>query len=104
MRSFKNIASLVRTKRINHPKNYSQSDLSLLLGYKNGQFISNVERGLCNVPLKMMKKISDVLDISADDIKTAILKDHEETLTNYFNKAATPKKVATRDRENTDSL
>ncbi|MBY0412580.1 MAG: hypothetical protein K2Q18_00370, partial [Bdellovibrionales bacterium] len=28
--------------------------------YKNGQFISNVERGLCNVPLKMMKKIISI--------------------------------------------
>ena len=104
MRSFKNIATLVRMKRIGHPKNYSQSDLSLLLGYKNGQFISNVERGLCNVPLKMMKKISEVLDINADELKSAILKDHEETLTNYFNKAAAPKKVLVREIENTESL
>lgn len=94
MRSFKNIAALIRTKRINHPKNYSQSDLSLLLGYKNGQFISNVERGLCNVPLKMMKKISEVLDIPGDEIKVAILKDHEETLTNYFNKGQATKSAA----------
>ena len=97
MRSFKNIATLIRTKRIGHPKNYSQSDLSMLLGYKNGQFISNVERGLCNVPLKMMKKISEVLDINPDDLKTAILKDHEETLTNYFNKAQASKKMASRE-------
>jgi transcriptional regulator with XRE-family HTH domain len=96
MRSFKNIAFLIRTKRINHPKNYSQSDLSLLLGYKNGQFISNVERGLCNVPLKMMKKISEVLDIVPEDIKSAILKDHEETLTNFFNKVQV-KKTAVRE-------
>lgn len=92
MRSFKNIAQLIRTKRINHPNNYSQSDLSVLLGYKNGQFISNVERGLCNVPLKMMKKISEVLEINPDELKTAILKDHEETLTNFFNKASNSKK------------
>ncbi len=90
----------MRSKRINHPKNYSQSDLSLLLGYKNGQFISNVERGLCNVPLKMMKKISEVLDITAIEIKSAILKDHEETLTNYFDKSPSPsKKVGPRDLE-----
>jgi transcriptional regulator with XRE-family HTH domain len=100
MRSFKNIAFLVRTKRINHPKSYSQSDLSLLLGYKNGQFISNVERGLCNVPLKMMKKISEVLDIGPEDIKAAILKDHEETLNNFFNKTQV-KKVSTRDSSDT---
>ncbi len=86
MRSFKNIAKLIRTKRINHPKNLSQSDLSQMLGYKNGQFISNVERGLCNVPLKMLKKISDVLDIEHRELKEAILRDNEETLDNFFNK------------------
>jgi transcriptional regulator with XRE-family HTH domain len=95
MRSFKNIATLIRTKRIGHPKNYSQSDLSMLLGYKNGQFISNVERGLCNVPLKMMKRISEVLEINPDELKTAILKDHDETLTNYFKKSPTASKKLT---------
>jgi transcriptional regulator with XRE-family HTH domain len=104
MRSFKNIAALVRTKRINHPKNYSQSDLSLLLGYKNGQFISNVERGLCNVPLKMMKKISEVLDITPVEIKSAILKDHEETLTNYFDKAPATKKAMAREMETSEAV
>jgi hypothetical protein len=72
----------------------------LLGGYKNGQFISNVERGLCNVPLKMMKKISEVLDISPEELKAAILKDHEETLTNYFNKATPSPKKGARDVEN----
>ncbi len=94
MRSFKNIAHLIRNKRVNHPKNYSQSDLSLMLGYKNGQFISNVERGLCNVPLKMMKKISDVLEIDPEEIKLAILKDHEETLTNFFNRPQSKKNIS----------
>jgi transcriptional regulator with XRE-family HTH domain len=94
MRSFKNIAVLIRTKRINHSKNYSQSDLSELLGYKNGQFISNVERGLCNVPLKMMRRISEVLEINQEEIKAAILKDHEATLANYFDRPVTPTKSA----------
>ncbi|MDD4975738.1 MAG: helix-turn-helix transcriptional regulator [Bacteriovorax sp.] len=93
MRSFKNIATLIRTKRIGHPQDYTQSDLSLLLGYKNGQFISNVERGMCCVPLKMMKKISEVLDISLDELKVAFIKDHEETLINYLNKSTTAKKA-----------
>jgi transcriptional regulator with XRE-family HTH domain len=104
MRSFKNIATLIRSKRIGHTKNYSQSDLSLLLGYKNGQFISNVERGLCNVPLKMMKKIAEVLDINPEELKSAILKDHEETLTNYFNKASTSKKLVGKDMDNVKVL
>jgi len=84
MRCFKNIALLIRTKRMNHPKGYSQSELSHLLGYKNGQFISNVERALCNIPLKMLRKVSEVLDIPAEELKAAILRDQEETLNNYL--------------------
>ena len=87
MRTFKHIAALIKSKRTSHPKNLSQSDLSLLLGYKNGQFISNVERGLCNIPLKNMKRISEILEIEPDELKSTILKDLDDTLKNYFNKA-----------------
>lgn len=96
MKSFRNVAVLIKTKRFNHPKKYSQSELSVLLGYKNGQFISNVERGLCNVPLKMMKRIADILDISPEELKKTLLKDHEETLANYFNSVPKVKKTATK--------
>ena len=95
MRSFKNIAFLIRTKRMNHPKGYSQSELSHLLGYKNGQFISNVERALCNIPLKMLGKVSEILDIPSEDLKTAILKDQEETLDNYLYKMNSSKQENT---------
>lgn len=84
MRCFNNIAKLIRQKRINHPKAFSQSELSQLLGYKNGQFISNVERALCNIPLKMLTKVSEVLDIPQTDLKSAILLDHEITISNYL--------------------
>ena len=84
MRCFDNIAKLIRTKRINHPKGYSQSELSHLLGYKNGQFISNVERALCNIPLKMLGRVSEVLDIHPEELKQSILKDHETTLERYL--------------------
>lgn len=86
MRSFNNIATLIKNKRLTHPKGYSQSELSNLLGYKNGQFISNVERALCNIPLKMLTRVCEVLDIEAAELKTAILKDHDETLDNYLSK------------------
>lgn len=94
MRSFKNIAELVRAKRVSHSSNYSQSDLAILLGYKNGQLISNVERGQCGIPLKMMNKISEVLDIDPDELKATILRDHEETLTKYFIKKTFLKEAA----------
>lgn len=86
MRSFQHIAKLIRNKRVSHPQKYSQSELSNLLGYKNGQFISNVERGLCSIPLKMLNKVSDVLNIHPHEIKEAILQDHSDTLDAYLSK------------------
>lgn len=102
MRCFKNIAQLIRTKRMNHPKGYSQSELSHLLGYKNGQFISNVERALCNIPLKMLRKVSEVLDIPAEELKAAILKDQEETLNNHLYNLKPSKKEKTTTLETAD--
>lgn len=84
MRCFENIAKLIRTKRLSHEKGYSQSELSHLLGYKNGQFISNVERALCNIPLKMLGRVSEVLNISPEELKQSILRDQERTLDNYL--------------------
>ncbi len=84
MRSFSHIAKLIKDKRTAHPKGYSQSELSHLLGYKNGQFISNVERALCNIPLKMLRRVCEILDINEVELKEAIIKDHEETLENYL--------------------
>ena len=87
MRSFKKLATLIKEKRVEHPRKYSQSELSKILGYKNGQFISNVERGLCSIPLKMLGKISIVLDINRDHLKRAMLEDFEATMDNYIEKS-----------------
>ena len=84
MRTFKNIASLVRKKRTNHPNSYSQTELSLLLGYKNGQFISNVERGKCSIPLKSLRSISRALDINPEELKEAMIKDYSDTISKFI--------------------
>lgn len=86
MRSFKNIAELIKVKRLDHPNKYSQSELSHALGYRNGQFISNVERGLCSIPLKGIHKVSEVLNIEPEVVKNAILKDYEDTLELFMTK------------------
>ena len=94
MRCFENIARLIRSKRQEHPKHYSQSELSQLLGYKNGQFISNVERALCNVPLKMLGRMMEVLSIGPEELKRAILEDHRETLNNYLQRERDTQKTS----------
>ncbi len=85
MRNFMNVANLVKEARLDHPKGYSQGKLSKELGYKNGQFISNLERGLCSIPLKGMSKFIKVLSIPKEELKDAILQDYAETIDYYLN-------------------
>lgn len=61
VRTFPHIAKLVRDSRLNTV--LSQEGLSGLLGYKNGQFISNVERELCSIPTKRIGKLCEELKI-----------------------------------------
>lgn len=102
MRSFRHIAKLIREKRVNHKNSYSQSELSALLGYKNGQFISNVERGLCSIPLKMLKKVSSILDIDQVELRDVLMKDYQDTLDNYFAEGETkpeaPKELSDKEK------
>ncbi len=73
-KNFQNIAQLIRKYR--HKTDLSQTDLSVKLNYKNGQFISNVERGLCSVPLKTLKQIAEVLSIPSSELRDAMLQDY----------------------------
>ena len=63
---FRSIAKLIKAKRLSHPKGYSQLNFHLLL--QKWSFISNVECP-CNIPLKMLRKVSEVLDIPTEDSK-----------------------------------
>jgi transcriptional regulator with XRE-family HTH domain len=84
MRHFGHIAKLIKDARLTHPKKYSQTELSTKLGYKNGQFISNIERGLCSVPVKSLSLLTQTLNIEPAKLKTALLADMERTLENYL--------------------
>lgn len=80
-REFSNIGEFVKKHRIK--QGYSQEALSKALGYANGQFISNVERGLCSIPLKHVVPLRQVLGVEAHQITKALLKDYEQTIQNY---------------------
>ncbi|MFG1499564.1 hypothetical protein ABMA70_05085 [Halobacteriovorax sp. XZX-3] len=87
-RVFENIAELIRVKRRSLSPKVSQQGLSYRLGYKNGQFISNIERGLCSVPLRSLNTVCSVLKVSKEELKEVLLKDYEQTIDNYFAEAA----------------
>lgn len=76
----KHVALLIKEGRLK--KHYSQQDLSILLGYLNGQFISNIERHLCTLPTKKIPLLSKLLAIDLDTVRTAFVKDYTEEITN----------------------
>lgn len=86
MRTFNNIATLIKTKRIEHAESYSQSELANLLGYKGDKLIASIEKAEREVPLKFMSKLSEVLNIDQDDFIEAVMKDHIVYLDNFFEK------------------
>lgn len=76
MKKFPNIANFVRDCREN--ENISQSKLSEALGYSSsGQFISNVERGICSIPVKKYKKLCKALNIFPQELEAALIADAE---------------------------
>lgn len=77
-RRFDNIADTVRFHRIK--MGLSQTDLSKVLNYKNGQYISNVERGLCSLPARTLHKLSAALRVSTEDLVEKMVLDFRENL------------------------
>ena len=85
---FKNIAKLIsdarneinRKKLIDRENILSQADVSALLGFRTGQFISNIERGLCSIPADRILKLSQILNISIAEIVYAKTQDYKFSL------------------------
>lgn len=74
----KNVATLIKESR--QKKNYSQQDLSILLGYLNGQFISNIERHLCTLPSRKIPLLAKLLDLDLEVVTKAFIDDYSEGL------------------------
>ncbi len=73
-KEFNNIAKVMKDARI--AAGLSQCELNLTVKSNNGQFISNIERGLCSLPAKSVAKIAETLDVPADKIIKAMVKDY----------------------------
>lgn len=100
-RSFNGIADLVKKYRLQHPKKLSQVELSNLLGYKNGQFVSNVERGICAIPLKALGDLMRILSIPQDELVRAMVQDYEQTIINHLTDEAQRKNVLSANADST---
>ena len=68
--TFKQIGTLLRKQR--ESLGLNQDFVSEKLGYKNSQFISNIERGLANVPLKKISDFAKILKMPESTLRDAV--------------------------------
>ena len=78
-KSFPAMAKVVRKYRLsaNKGRGYSQGELSNLLGYKNGQFVSNIERGLCGLPLEQVIAFCRLTEAKMCEVREALREDFD---------------------------
>jgi transcriptional regulator with XRE-family HTH domain len=57
-----------------------QNELAIAIGYKNGQFISNIERGLCSIPFDKICALGSVLKVNPIVFIEAVTRDFENNL------------------------
>lgn len=74
----KRAAAFVKERR--EACNLSQSDLSRLSGYQNGQFVSNIERGLAGIPPKILPKMAQILKVAPEEIVALLIQDYADNL------------------------
>lgn len=83
--------------------NYSQTELADLIGLRDGQYISNVERNMCGLAGKHRRKMLDTLNIPKEEFYLAILEDTLDEL-RYDVEHAYSKHPVTGTPINTESL
>ncbi len=80
---FTGISKLLKESREKTP--WSQTDLAKKLNMRNGQFISNIERGLCGLPSKYGSQVCDILSIDKDVMIETMTADYKNGLIEDFN-------------------
>lgn len=75
-----NLAKLIRSRR--KELKLTQADVHYRLGWKvvNTQYLSNIELGKCQMPIKHINKLSSVLYLSRELIIENMISDYKEAL------------------------
>lgn len=76
MNKSKRVSKIIRQKRIE--LGYSQPEVAKFLGMKNGQFISNIERNLCALPIKYVHSVGKALKINPEVLVSAMKEDFSD--------------------------
>jgi len=73
-----NLGAYLKKKRLE--AGLTQLEVADDLGYSSPQFISNIERGLCSPPLRNLKTMIKLYNISVNEVMELILKEQENIL------------------------
>ena len=66
---------MMELKKFRMNAGLSQKDVSEALGYSTPQFISNVERGISYLPIKDLKKISELYKLNFEELLEVFIKE-----------------------------
>ena len=77
-RADKRLGEYLRSKR--EQLGLTQSEVAHNLGYGSPQFISNIERGISNVPVKSLRTLIDLYKISANEVIHILLEDKRRAI------------------------
>lgn len=80
------MARFLRVKR--QELKLSQVKLASTLGWdsKQAQFLSNIERGICQFPVRYIKKLSETLQVSEETIIDLMAQDYKINLSKQLEK------------------
>lgn len=81
MKSFNHIAKLLKESRL--AKGMSQNELAKAVGFKNGQFVSNIERGICSIPFKKVPLVCELLEIKKNVVLHAV---HQDISVDFYSR------------------
>lgn len=83
---------LIKLARINKGLSQHELECKAFGNNKNGQFVSNIERGKCTIPAKHLQAMAQALDIDAKLIVEAIIKDYRRYLMEVLNEPGKARK------------
>jgi transcriptional regulator with XRE-family HTH domain len=73
LKQFYQLGSFVKNRRLQ--LGLTQIQLSNLMGYKSGQLVSNLERGLSGIPFEKVGLMASILKVSNDTIIDQMVED-----------------------------
>jgi len=69
-------------KEYREKKDLSQGDVASILGYKNGQLISNLERGIAPIPFKKLIPFCELIGCPREIMRDALFSEYVTKIRN----------------------